>query len=373
MAVRNFSSIASPTTLTSSITAGATTMTVASTTGLPSTPFFATIDRSNVSKETVLVTNVAGTTLTITRGQDGTPAVAHDADAVVEHTFTATDAEESNAHINASQNVHGVGAGNSVASDADIATHAALTSNVHGVSPPGSVMAVVPGMMVDWAGGAAPSLWLLCNGSAVSRTTYASLFSVIGTTYGAGDGSTTFNLPNFTNRVARYGTPGATGGADTDSVTLTEANLPSHSHTSAEHSHTSAEHSHTGPSHQHTINHDHPSATTGNDGVHDHDLFMNTNAGGWNGAVKRGANDEGVGQTTGQAIVDSPSHSHSFNVPSYSGTSGYGGTGSTGLTTPGPTGLTTPEATGTTGSGQAFTVDTIPSYTGANKIIFAGV
>ena len=44
---------------------------------------------------------------------------------------------------------------------------------------------------------AIPNGWLLCDGSAVSRTTYADLFDVIGTTYGPGDGSTTFNLPDF--------------------------------------------------------------------------------------------------------------------------------------------------------------------------------
>jgi hypothetical protein len=44
-----------------------------------------------------------------------------------------------------------------------------------------------------------PQGYLLCNGQAISRTTYSSLFTVIGTTYGSGDGSTTFNLPNLTN------------------------------------------------------------------------------------------------------------------------------------------------------------------------------
>lgn len=52
------------------------------------------------------------------------------------------------------------------------------------------------GAVIMFAGSSAPSGYLLCNGSAVSRTTYSSLFSVVGTTYGSGDGSTTFNLPN---------------------------------------------------------------------------------------------------------------------------------------------------------------------------------
>ena len=51
-----------------------------------------------------------------------------------------------------------------------------------------------------YAGSTAPTGWLICDGSAVSRTTYANLFSVIGTTYGTGDGSTTFNLPNLKRR-----------------------------------------------------------------------------------------------------------------------------------------------------------------------------
>jgi len=52
-----------------------------------------------------------------------------------------------------------------------------------------------------WFTGTAPTGWLLCNGDAVSRTTYADLFAVIGTTYGSGNGSTTFNVPDFRGRV----------------------------------------------------------------------------------------------------------------------------------------------------------------------------
>jgi len=58
------------------------------------------------------------------------------------------------------------------------------------------------GMLVPYGGSTAPSGWLLCDGVAVSRTTYATLFAVVGTSYGAGDGSTTFNLPDMQGRVA---------------------------------------------------------------------------------------------------------------------------------------------------------------------------
>jgi microcystin-dependent protein len=56
---------------------------------------------------------------------------------------------------------------------------------------------IPPGMVTPFAGAAAPSGWLLCYGQAISRTTYAALFAVVGTTYGAGDGSTTFNVPDM--------------------------------------------------------------------------------------------------------------------------------------------------------------------------------
>jgi len=60
---------------------------------------------------------------------------------------------------------------------------------------------VPPGVILPYGAATAPSGYLLCDGSAVSRTTYADLFSVIGTTYGAGDGSTTFNLPHLKGTV----------------------------------------------------------------------------------------------------------------------------------------------------------------------------
>src|SRR3990167_4049843 len=66
-----------------------------------------------------------------------------------------------------------------------------------------SVPAGTPaGVIVDYGVTSAPSGWLLCDGSAVSRSTYADLFTAIATAYGVGDGSTTFNLPDFRGRVA---------------------------------------------------------------------------------------------------------------------------------------------------------------------------
>ena len=105
-----------------------------------------------------------------------------------------------------------------------------------GPSPTPSIPA---GIVEVFAGSTVPTGFLLCDGSAVSRDTYATLFAVIGTTYGPGDGSTTFNLPDLSGRVV-IGTSqshalGSTGGSET--VTLTESELPVHTHEVPQHGH----------------------------------------------------------------------------------------------------------------------------------------
>jgi len=105
-----------------------------------------------------------------------------------------------------------------------------------------AINSVPSGTLVDFAGTAAPSGWLVCDGSAISRTTYAALFAVIGTTWGAGDGSTTFNIPALSRKTTvgsgGVGTGvlgnavGNTGGAE--SVTPTQV---AHTHTSNSHTH----------------------------------------------------------------------------------------------------------------------------------------
>jgi microcystin-dependent protein len=105
------------------------------------------------------------------------------------------------------------------------------------------------GSVTMYAAASAPPGWLICDGSAVSRTVYAALFSVIGVLWGPGDGSTTFNIPDMSGRVPG-GTGGTLGGLTTqggvDSISLSSANLPQHTHSgttgteSVLHSHTIA-------------------------------------------------------------------------------------------------------------------------------------
>jgi microcystin-dependent protein len=95
------------------------------------------------------------------------------------------------------------------------------------------------GEITIWGTSTAPTGWLICDGSAVSRSTYSALFGVLSTTYGAGDGSTTFNLPNLKGRVpvgrdasqTEFDTLGETGGSKTSALGV--SNLPAHTHTAS--------------------------------------------------------------------------------------------------------------------------------------------
>lgn len=110
MTTRHYSNLASPQTLTGSLTDTATTTTVTpSLSGFPTLyPYTVAIDRATVNEELVLVTNSSGATATIQRGYGGTTAKAHSLGATFEHVVDATDASEANAHVNAASGVHGV-------------------------------------------------------------------------------------------------------------------------------------------------------------------------------------------------------------------------------------------------------------------------
>jgi microcystin-dependent protein len=171
------------------------------------------------------------------------------------------------------------------------------------------------GMVSQFAGATAPTGWLLCDGTAVSRTTYAGLFAAIGTNYGTGDGSTTFNLPNLKGRIpvgldsaqTEFNTLNAPGGVKSTSLTVSHI-----------------------PQHNHSIDHDH-AAFTASGGDHSHLFFGDDGAsspGGYSRSVAIGY-DATSNNTTGNGgdfvTKGSGAHSHTIDVPAFSGTSGnYG-------------------------------------------------
>lgn len=196
------------------------------------------------------------------------------------------------------------------------------------------------GSGMEWYTTTPPTGWLLQNGAAISRTTHAALFAIIGTIFGAGDGSTTFNLPNRSGYVPI-------------GVDSTDSNFDAVGKKWGEKSHTlsAAEEA----AHSHSIDHDHPN-TTSTGQSQDHSHAVNIQSGGEsanhthkvaNGAYRvtgtetssyyyftnggsggAGAQTSGIesvahshnvsGNTAGMSV----SHSHDVNIPNYTGSSG---------------------------------------------------
>lgn len=155
-----------------------------STAGFPTdTAIDLTVDRVDASgnktpskQETITVVISGNNGINALRGVEGT-AQPHSAGAVVEITFTAATHNNQIDHNLTEHNQDG--------------THKSSAYDVYNPV----------GIIAPFAGSAAPGGWLMCDGSAVSRTTYANLFGVIGSTFGAGDGSTTFNVPDMRSRT----------------------------------------------------------------------------------------------------------------------------------------------------------------------------
>ena len=123
------------------------------------------------------------------------------------------------------------------------------TLSATGGSGGGTVSDTLPiGSVVEWYSETIPDNWLICNGQEISRTEYSELFSVLDTTYGAGDGSTTFNIPNMSSRFAvgldkndtDFNALGKVGGSKSEDITHNHT-IPGHTHTTANHTLTIAE------------------------------------------------------------------------------------------------------------------------------------
>jgi microcystin-dependent protein len=171
------------------------------------------------------------------------------------------------------------------------------------------------GAIEHLAATATPDGYLPADGSDVSRTTYAKLFAKISTSHGAGDGSTTFTLPNLKGRAVvgfdasqtEFNVLGETGGVKT--VTLTTNEMSSHSHSMT--------------AHTHAVDHDHSSWQV-SAGDHQHSIL-------WNGSIAFANSSIGTfveGSAFGGPSVTDPAgaHSHTVDIPNFTGSSANGGT-----------------------------------------------
>ena len=145
------------------------------------------------------------------------------------------------------------------------------------------------GTILPYGGSAAPTGFFLCDGSLKDRTTYAELFAVIGTSYGAGDGTTSFNIPDLIRRFPL-------GAGTTSDAPRAGTSAPGASGGNINHTHDGPSHTHTGPSHTHTG----PS--------HTHDLGNSASSGGGGATSSGGAHSHSVGDTDARG-----GHDHTFS------------------------------------------------------------
>ena len=215
------------------------------------------------------------------------------------------------------------------------------------------------GALTDWGGDVAPEGWLLCDGSTVVRATYPELFAVLSTRFNTGgESGSEFRLPDFSDRVALGAgskAVGTQGGSNNAAV--------------VSHKHTMGNHSHTLSKHKHSINHNHGAANTSKDGAHSHkgikDLYGNQLYGAdgsfWSATGSTAGLRMGSPYTEIQVQSTSSTHTHSFNMPNFTGTSGEPSNNSTNAVDPGDT----------NSAGSSGTDKNLPQYVAVHKIIKA--
>jgi microcystin-dependent protein len=315
---QNYSSNAITTSITGGITNSGNALNITDSTGWPSANFVATLERGTVREEQVFIAaRSAGSCTGVTRGFGGTTAVAHGQGAVIEHSADAISMQRWEDHLTDPIAAHpasaialtptgGVAAATVQAAIAELDTekatvvalnaditnltnHLADAIDAHDASaisyvPTGTIAAtdvqaavaevaneaatnlsaglasmfqVPTGTILDFAGSAAgmPTGYLPCDGTTRSRTTFAALFAVIGTTWNTGgEAGTDFRLPNISGRSTMGAGTGVGLTARTLGQLVGEENHIQVISELAAHTHIQNAHSHTQPAHMHTIN-----------------------------------------------------------------------------------------------------------------------
>jgi len=240
------------------------------------------------------------------------------------------------------------------------------------------------GAIIVYAGASEPPGWLFADGREVSRTVYPELYAAIGTTYGAGDGSTTFNLPNLKSRFplgkADSGTGSTLGGA---------GGALDHTHTAPSHTHSQANHDHP-ISHTHSVpghHHDRGTLSVSSAGSHNHGGQTASST------VSLGKMTSPNGQVVNNGLLEQWNNgyqgaftggAHSHSIPT-DGTHGHGLLGLIGNTASGNNGdaslTTASQSTTTSGLGGAgstgapsasVTTSANPPYLVVNYLIRSG-
>lgn len=209
------------------------------------------------------------------------------------------------------------------------------------------------GGVIDYPVTPVPSNFTLCNGAAISRTVYSALFTLIGTTFGIGDGSTTFNIPNYTDRLSitagNLYSVGATGGASTHTIATSE--LPT----------APVSVSITDPGHNHTQNaHNHVASDSGHVHIEQGNTYVGSNGAPPNTIPISGGNSNIIpGKQTATASADSQ------NTATQAGTAVISVNNTTATNISNTTGIT---ASGTV-SGGGGAMNILNPYIGMYKII----
>lgn len=218
------------------------TFTVDNASGFPTGangPFPIVLDRTTPTEEKVLCSSLGGNTFTVqTRGWDGTATSDHGSGTTVEHCIDADTIQEANSHVNNdarddhSQYFNGA--------RHDVHEHPAnIISPLSRLNLDSTASIPIGTLVMNLSANFFPG-WLTCDGSVVSRAAYPLLFELIAENFGAGDGSTTFNLPDMRSYFPVMGATNANGGLTPHSIgttggeelhTLTSNELAAHSHT----------------------------------------------------------------------------------------------------------------------------------------------